>query len=44
MTSNSPSPKFTTMFPCPSNAVELQVTIVFRQAYATVDSIYITIE
>ncbi len=44
MPSYSPSPKFSTTFPCPSNTVELQVTIVFRQADAIVDDIYITIE
>ncbi|CAF4144547.1 unnamed protein product, partial [Adineta steineri] len=30
--------------PCPSNTMELQVTIVFREAYATVDNIYVTME
>ncbi len=41
--STSPS-KFSAILSCPSNTVELQFNIVFRQVNATVDNIYVTIE
>jgi hypothetical protein len=41
---STPPPKFSATLPCPSNTVELQVTIVFREANATVDNIFVTIE
>ncbi|CAF3404564.1 unnamed protein product [Rotaria sp. Silwood1] len=35
---------FIATIPCPSTTVELDLTIVFREANATVDNIYVTIE
>ncbi|CAF0939130.1 unnamed protein product [Rotaria sordida] len=35
---------FIATIPCPSTTVELQLTIVFQEANATVDNIYVTIE
>ncbi|CAF2008159.1 unnamed protein product [Rotaria magnacalcarata] len=39
-----PPSTFTATIPCPAATIELQVTIVFREAHATVDHIYVTID
>ena len=44
ISSSTPIPKFSATLPCPSNTVQLVVTMIFRQVNATVDNIYVTIE
>ena len=39
-----PPSRYVSTVPCPSAVVELQLTVVFVEIYATVDNIYVTME